>query len=384
MPPRSPRQRSSKTAARSVQRRQRTSSLSFGLGQTDFVSTHRITIENHLIGAGQPCFVIAEIAQAHDGSLGTAHAYVDAAARSGATAVKFQTHLADAESTPSEQFRVKFSRQDATRYEYWKRMEFTESQWRELADHARQLGLVFLSTPFSFEAVELLERIGMPAWKVGSGEITNLPMIERMAATGKPVLLSSGMSSWEDLDRAMAIIAARSSAAMFQCTTAYPCPPEKIGLNVIGQLRQRYQCPVGLSDHSGTIFASLAAVAQGANLLELHLVLSRECFGPDVAASVTTAEMRQLVDGVRFIETALAHPLDKQAVAGEMRELRAIFGKSVVAARDLECGRRLQNDDLALKKPGTGIPAARLSDVVGKQLTRAVAKDTLLAENDFE
>jgi N-acetylneuraminate synthase len=345
----------------------------------------KFAVQDRLVGAGQPCLVIAEIAQAHDGSLGTALAYVEAVARAGAGAVKFQTHIADAESTPGEPFRVRFSRQDATRYDYWKRMEFTESQWRELADCARRHGLLFLSTPFSFEAIELLERLEMAAWKVGSGEVTNLPMLERMAATGRPILLSSGMASWEDLDRAVEIIGRHATPlAVLQCTTAYPCPPEKIGLNVLAQLRERFGCPVGLSDHSGTIFASLAAASLGANLLEVHTVFSRECFGPDVAASVTTGELAQLVEGVRFIEQALAHPVEKQAAAAEMADLRAMFGKSVVAAVDLPAGHKLRLGDLALKKPGTGIPAARLEEVVGRQLKRPVAANALLAEENLD
>ena len=347
--------------------------------------THSVSIQNRSIGPGHPCFVIGEVAQAHDGSLGTAHAYIDAVARAGADAVKFQTHIAEAESTPGEPFRIKFSPQDATRYDYWKRMEFSEPQWQGLADHANQVGLVFLSTPFSLEAVELLDRLRVAAWKVGSGEVTNLPMIERMASTGRPVLLSSGMSDWEDLDRAVnAATSAGAPLGLFQCTTAYPCPPEKIGLNVLDELRRRYQCPVGLSDHSGTIYAGLAAATLGANLLEVHVVLSRECFGPDVRASLTTAEFAELVSGVRFIHTALAHSLDKQSMAAEMSDLRAMFGKSIVAARHLPLGHRLAAGDLALKKPGTGIPAARLKEIVGRKLKQAVAANTLLSENDLD
>jgi N,N'-diacetyllegionaminate synthase len=348
-------------------------------------SSVKFSIDQREIGPGQPCLVIAEVAQAHDGSLGTAHAYIDAAARAGVDAVKFQTHIACAESTSGEPFRVKFSPQDATRYDYWKRMEFTEAQWQGLFEHAGDAGLIFLSTPFSFEALELLDRLGVPAWKVGSGEVTNLPMLTRMAATGRGVMISSGMASWDELDSAVATVEARGApAALFQCTTAYPCPPDRLGLNVLGELRRRYRCPVGLSDHSGTIFASLAAVALGANLLEVHVVFSRECFGPDVKASLTTAELAELVDGVRFIERALSHPLDKQQVAGEMAELKAIFGKSVVAARDLPAGHQLAETDLLLKKPGTGIPAARLGEVLGRRLARPVAADTLLAEDHLD
>lgn len=330
------------------------------------------------------CLVVAEVAQNHDGSLGAAHAYIDAAAAAGAHAVKFQTHIAAAESTPQEPWRVRFSRQDETRYDYWKRMEFSEAQWAGLAAHAQERGLGFLSSPFSPEAVELLERVGAPAWKVGAGEVTNLPMLELMAATGKPVILSSGMSPWSDLDAATELLRRRGTPfAVLQCTTAYPCPPERLGLNVMQEIRERYGCPTGLSDHSGTIYAGLAAAALGASLIEVHVTFSRDCFGPDVPASITTSELTSLVEGVRFIEQALAHPVDKGAMAEELSEMRQVFGKSVVARRDLPAGHRLEAGDLACRKPGTGIPAARLAEVSGRRLIRPVSANTLLREDDL-
>ncbi|MDX1964644.1 MAG: N-acetylneuraminate synthase family protein [Pirellulales bacterium] len=341
------------------------------------------------VGAGHPCLIIAEVAQAHDGSLGTAHAYIDAAAACGADAVKFQTHIAAAESTPSEPFRVKFSRQDANRYDYWRRMEFTPEQWAGLRQHALDRGLIFLSSAFSAAAVELLEKLEMPAWKVGSGEIGTLPLLSQMAATGKPVLLSTGLADWSTLDQAVATVWGANprgpdgALAVFQCTTAYPCPPERVGLNVLPQLQARYRCPVGLSDHSGTIYAGLGGVCFGANLLEAHIVFSRECFGPDVPASLTTAEFSQLVAGVRFLEAATSSAVDKDAGAVELAGLRQVFGKSVVAAADLPAGHRLSLADLALKKPGSGIPAAQLGSVAGRVLAHAVVRDTLLSEGDF-
>ncbi|MEW5984278.1 MAG: N-acetylneuraminate synthase family protein [Acidobacteriota bacterium] len=334
---------------------------------------------------GGRCLVIGEVGLTHDGSLGLAHAFVDAIAATGADAVKLQTHIAEAESTPSEPFRVRFSPQDRTRFEYWTRMEFTEDQWRGLADHARDRGLLFLSSPFSIEAVELLDRIGVPMWKVGSGEVGNDPMIDRMADTGRPILLSSGMSPLRELDRVVARIQARGvPMAVLQCTTAYPCPAERIGLNVMEEFRQRYRCAVGLSDHSGTIYPGLAAATLGADIIEVHVTLSREMFGPDVVASVTTAEFRQLVDGVRFIERMKASPVEKDRAAAEMGELRAIFTKSIVARGPLPAGTVLCAEHLAFKKPGTGIPAARVAEILGRRLLRAVDADAQLREADLE
>ncbi|MGH9769648.1 MAG: N-acetylneuraminate synthase family protein, partial [Blastocatellia bacterium] len=219
----------------------------------------------------------------------------------------------------------------------------------------------------------------------GAGEVSNLPLLAKMARTGKPVILSSGMSDWDELDAAVNCVRENgSSVAVLQCATAYPCPPEKLGLNVIAELRRRYECPVGLSDHSGAIYAGLAAAALGAKMIEVHVAFSRECFGPDVIASITTPELKQLVEGVRFIERALIAPVDKRAMAEEMGELRKVFGKSIVAARGLNAGDLIAAEDIAFKKPGSGIPAARFNQVINRRLKRSVAADTLLSEDDLD
>jgi N-acetylneuraminate synthase len=336
------------------------------------------------LGSGR-CLVIGEVALTHDGSLGLAHAFVDAIASAGADAVKFQTHIAAAESTPAEPFRVKFSHQDATRYEYWRRMQFTEEQWHGLAQHARERGLVFLSSPFSFEAVDLLERIGMPLWKIASGETSNWLLLDRVAATGAPVLLSTGMSPVEEIDAAVQRVrTGGAGVGVFQCTTAYPCPAEKIGLNLVPFYRERYGCWVGLSDHSATIYPALAGAAIGMDLLEVHVTLTREMFGPDVPASVTTSELRQMVEGIRFIERMRDNPVDKNASAAETAPLRRLFTRSVVARQPLPAGTVIAPEHLAVKKPGTGLSPDRLPEIVGLRLARAVAADQLLAAEDIE
>lgn len=341
---------------------------------------HATTVANPA-GLSTQCCIVAEIAQAHDGSLGTAHAYIDACAGAGADAIKFQTHIAAAESTPGEPWRVKFSRQDTSRYDYWKRMEFTEEQWHGLKQHADECSIQFLSSPFSIEAVDLLTDVGVAAWKVASGEVSNTPMLERMLATGRPMLLSSGMSSLHELDAAVALVQHHEvPLTVLQCTSAYPCPPEKIGLNLLSFFRQRYNCPVGLSDHSGSIYAGLAAVTLGATMLEVHVTFSREMFGPDVPASVTIEELRQLVTGIRCIEAMLAHPVDKDTMAEMMIPLRHLFTKSVVARTDLLPGTVLRAEHLTVKKPGTGMPAARLAEVLGRTLRCTVARDQCLEE----
>lgn len=329
------------------------------------------------------CLIIGEVAQSHDGSLGMAHAFIDGIADAGADAVKFQTHIAAEESTLGEPWRVKFSQQDETRFDYWKRMEFTEDQWLGLKKHADERGLLFLSTPFSEKAVDLLSRVGMKVWKVASGEIGNLPLLEKIAASANPVILSSGMSSWEELDTAVDLVRKNGNElAVLQCTSAYPCPPENVGLNVLSLLRERYGVPVGLSDHTGKIFAGLAAATLGAEVLEVHVALSRQMFGPDVPASVTTSELAQLVEGVDQIERMFASPVNKDSVSEKFDDLRKIFTKSIVASENIPAGTTLARHHLALKKPGTGLAPNYLGKLIGCTLTRDISVDELLLLSD--
>ena len=334
---------------------------------------------------GARCTVIAEVAQAHDGSLGMAHAYIDAAVDAGADAIKFQTHIAAAESSPSEPWRVRFSPQDETRFGYWQRMEFTAEQWQGLKEHAVDAGILFLSSPFSLEAVELLKKVGVAGWKVASGEITNFPMLECMAETGLPIILSTGMSAYEEIDAAVDLLRPHNvPLAVLQCTTQYPSPPESIGLNVLADYRDRYRTAVGLSDHSGTLYPALAAATLGAEVIEVHVTMSREMFGPDVVASVTSQELKQLTEGVRFIQQIRAHPIDKAMADPKMSPLRDIFLKSVVPVTDLPAGTVLTAEMLTAKKPGTGISAARFQEVIGRRLARGAQKDIPLLEEDLE
>lgn len=346
---------------------------------------HTIQVGDREVGPGCPAFIVAEIAQAHDGSLGLAHAFIDAAAEAGADAVKFQTHIAAAESTLDEPFRVKFSRQDSSRYEYWRRMEFAPDQWRDLSVHAQDRNLVFLSSAFSVAAVEMLSQLGMPVWKVGSGEFESRDLLAAMLATRSPIIFSTGMSRWSEIDRAVTYIRSANVAfALLQCTSHYPTPLTKIGLNVMEALRARYGCPVGLSDHSGRVEPSLAALARGADLVELHLTLDRRMFGPDVAASVTTEELALIVRFRDTLKVMDANPVDKDAMATQLAEMRCQFTKSLAPAHDLAHGTVIEEHMLTRKKPGTGIPAELIAKVVGRRLARNVSAKSVLRWDDLE
>lgn len=276
------------------------------------------------VGDGSPCLIVAEVAQAHEGSLMMAHAYIDAIADAGADAVKVQVHVADAECAPSEPWRI-YPRwaQDANRHAYWKRMEFDYGQWQGLATHARERGLIFLASPFSTRAVALIRPL-VPAWKVASGEINNHHLLRFMARGDRPMILSSGMATRAEFSAAVRLVAETTPVAILQCTSEYPTPPEHVGLSVLQELREQIACPVGLSDHSGSIYAGLGAVALGCDLLEVHVTFSREMQGFDTASSITMAELSRLVEGVRFIERAKA-PLNKDEMARELAPMRDLF-----------------------------------------------------------
>jgi N-acetylneuraminate synthase len=325
--------------------------------------------------------IIAEIGSVHDGSFGNALRLIDAAADAGADTVKFQTHLAEAESLPDAPAPAYFS--DEPRLAYFKRTGFTLDQWRRLAAHATSRGIAFLSSPFSLEAVDLLEQVGVGAYKIPSGEVSNLPLLERVAATGRPVLLSSGMSDWTDLDAAVAALKPGGPLTVMQCSSVYPCPPEKVGLNVIREIADRYETAVGYSDHTMGFAAPIAAAALGANVIEKHFAFSRLMYGSDAKHSMEPADFRVMAAALREVWAMLARPVDKSD-ASDYRDMKRIFEKSVVTARELPAGTALTREMLAFKKPGDGIRAADYRSVLGRRTARALGADHKLGSGDLE
>ncbi len=329
-------------------------------------------------------YIIAEIAQAHEGSLGIAHSYIDALAGTGVHAVKFQTHIAEAESSIHEPFRVKFSYEDNTRFDYWKRMEFTADQWAGLKTHCEEKGLEFISSPFSCAAVDLLEKLGVKKYKIGSGEVSNLLMLEKIARTGKEIILSSGMSSLNELDSTIEFLKPfGNNISVLQCTTAYPTIAGQWGLAQIAVLKERFGLPAGFSDHSGDIFACLAATALGASILEFHAVFDKNMFGPDAKASLTISEIKKLVQGVNEITTDLHANANKES-SEAFADLKKIFQKSLAVNKNLEAGHVITFDDLESKKPaGYGINAGEFKMVLGKNLAQKKAAQDFLNETDL-
>ena len=331
-----------------------------------------------------PPYLIAEIGQAHEGSLGILYSYIDAIAQTGVDAVKFQMHIAEAESSEYEPFRVQFSLEDKTRFDYWKRMSFSLEQWKGIKQHCDELGLDFICSPFSNLAVDWLEEIGVKQYKIGSGEVNNFLLLEKIAKTSKPVIMSSGMSSYTELDQTVAFLKERKvDFSILQCTTAYPTQPENYGLNMIQELLKRYNVPIGFSDHSAKTPTCIAAAALGASILEFHVVFDRQLFGPDSKSSLTLAETKDLVEAVRNIATAFSNPIDKNDTA-EFSALKQIFEKSLAVNKDLPKNHILTFDDLESKKPkGYGIDARRFQEVIGKALNKDMEQWDFLNEGDL-
>ena len=326
--------------------------------------------------------IIAEIGNTHEGSLGLAKCFIRAAADCGVDAVKFQTHIFEAESLPDAPNPPYFS--DETRQAYFDRVGFSQATWQKLKNYAeKQCKVEFLSSPFSLEAVDLLETIGVKAYKIASGEVTNLPLLIKIAATGRSVFLSSGMSSWSELDEAVETLinSGCRDLVILQCTSEYPCPPQEAGLNVLSELKKRYDLPVGLSDHTIGSAVSIAAVAMGASVIEKHFTLSKQMYGPDAKFSMTPSEFKLMVQGIRDVDAALATKIDKDQKATALGTMKDTFQKSIIAESEIAAGAIIEAHHLAFKKPGNGIPANRFKDLIGKKAINKIPKNAMLYWN---
>jgi N,N'-diacetyllegionaminate synthase len=327
-------------------------------------------------------FVIAEVGSTHDGSFGNAMRAVDSLSDSGANAVKFQTHVSAAETLTDAPMPPYFKGEP--RYEYFERTAFTLDQWNELAAHCEENGMEFLSSPFSIAAVETLEKTTMKRYKIPSGEVSNLPMLDVIGRTGKPVLLSSGMSSWAEIDAAVETLRKHhDNVTVLQCTSAYPCEPADVGLNIMLEMKERYGLSVGLSDHTKSIFAPIVATTLGAQVVEKHFTLSNWMYGSDAWNSLEPAAFAQMVEGIRTAETILNNPVDKNEVA-KFQVMKDTFEKSLVAAVSIQVGAEITRDMIAEKKPGTGISASQLEKVIGRKATKDIAPESMLEPQDFE
>lgn len=324
--------------------------------------------------------IIAEAGVNHDGVVDKAHALVDAAADAGADIVKFQTFRADRLVTATASraaYQVRRTGSDDTQHAMLRRLELDAAAHAALVAHCAARGIVFLSTAFDDESLDLLLGLPMPYLKVPSGEITNLPMLRRIGAAGRRVLLSTGMATLGEIEAALEVLeragTPRERITILQCTTEYPAPIEDVNLRAMGALATAFGTAIGYSDHTEGIAVPTAAVALGATVIEKHMTLDRQAPGPDHAASLEPADFAAMVAAIRTVERALGDGI-KRPTPRELAN-RVPVRKSIVAARDLPAGHVLTAADLAVKRPGDGVSPMRWDEAVGHVTRRAHATD---------
>lgn len=328
---------------------------------------------------------IAEIGQAHYGSLGLLYSYVDALSETGVDAVKFQVHIAHAESSKEEPFRVNFSKQDETRYDYWKRMEFTEKQWHDLFEHVKSLGLQFVVSVFSVEAFKIFDSLPVDAFKIASGEVSNLLLLDYIRNTSTKVIMSSGLSNYEELKTSYDFLREKNDDIdILHCVSMYPTPLDKVGLNVIGELKELFpQARIGLSDHSANLMTLVSAYHQGASVFEFHTVFDKKMFGPDTSSSYTIDEIGDFVKNLNDLKAITSNETYKEDLIN--REIKGTFGKSLCVNKDLKKGHSIQKKDLDTKKPsGYGVSASNYQEIIGKSLVNDKKAWEFLKSNELE
>jgi len=325
-----------------------------------------------------PCLIVAEIADNHGGSVDTAKRLIDEAKKAGADMAKFQIHLPDVEMVPGS-----IRMWDGPLYDILKKNLLSPQQHESLKKYCEQVGITYLCTPFCMEAADILDSMGVEAFKTGSGEMTNLPLIRHIAKKGKPMIVSSGMCTLAELDATVAVLKEeRVSFALTNCTSEYPPRYENINLPFIRVMKERYGVMIGHSDHSPDIFTALGAVALGAKIIEKHFTLDKKQKGPDHFISLEPKELATLVDGIRKIEKALiSRPKE---VTQQEQTVRDWAHHSVVAKVDIPAGEKILKDMLTVKRPGSGIPAARLDEVAGKKAKKALKQDNIIQWEDLE
>lgn len=341
-----------------------------------------LRIGDHVLGAGHPCWVIAEAGINHNGDPSLAHALVDCAADAGADAVKFQTFRPDVLVAASAASAPYQRRQGAgaNQYRMLEDLVLPASVWKELAEHARERGLIFLSTAFDPESAAAIVELGVPALKIPSGELNNVGFVRLMADFGLPLLVSTGMGTLDEVRSAVDASAAAPGLALFHCVSSYPTVPKDTNLRAMVTMREAFAVPVGWSDHTESFVTAVAAVALGADLVEKHVTLDRGMSGPDHAASADPESFRRYVTAVRDAEGALGDGVKRPVEAEEENRVHA--RRSAHAARDLRGGEELMSDDVVMLRPAEGLPPDVV--VTGRRVVRDIAAGQPIREGDLE
>ena len=330
--------------------------------------------------------IIAEIGLAHDGSLGQALAFIDAAAQSGAEIVKFQIHFGESESTKHEAFRVQFSKQDKTRLDYWNRTSFSEEQWDLIKSYCESRGVLFTSSVFSLRALKLLFELKVDLIKIGSGDLLNEELAEALTDYPGLILLSTGLATYNDIESALRIYDSnrqRGKLILMQCTSKYPTPLEESGVNEIKNLEEMFKIPFGYSDHTRGLSAAKVSLVRGAKVIEKHVNFDLRMFGPDSTSSITFKDLEDLVT-FRNDFLLINSPYNKDQISKQLEGVKKLFGRSVSLKQDLKEGHIIVKDDLTLKKPDGGEFSWKdLNKIIGRKLNKDLTSDVFLTNGDL-
>lgn len=327
-----------------------------------------IEIDGRLVGPGHPCFIIAEAGVNHNGNPELAHRLLEVSVQAGADAVKYQTFKAERLATagaPNARYQSHSTEQHESQLDMLRRLELSGDVHRELIDGSKRLDVCFLSTPFDELSADFLDELGVSAFKIASGELTNLPFLEHVARKGKPMIISTGMATLEEVESAVRRVekAGNPPIILLHCVSSYPASPQDVNLRAMLTMAAAFDRPVGYSDHTMGTDISIAAVALGACVIEKHVTLDRASAGPDHRSSVEPHELAALVKGIRTVEQALGSGVKRPA--NVELEIASVVRKSVVAAQDIPAGSRLTVEMLAIKRPGTGLSPVMRETLVG-------------------
>lgn len=323
--------------------------------------------------------IIAEIGSVHDGKLNLALKLIRKSISSGADAVKFQMHISEEETLRNAPSPSYFNKEN--RYDYFKRTSFNFNQWKKIKKYCESLGAEFLCSPFSEKAVDILQKLKVKKYKVPSGELTNLPLLKKLKSTKKHIILSTGMSNWKEIDVAVKIIGKNFS--LLQCTSEYPCSHKRVGLNILSEMKKKYRCQIGFSDHTLGFAASFAAASIGATLIEKHFTLSRNMYGSDAKNSMEPDEFSFFSKTIKDIWEIKKFKVDKDNLS-KLKNMKKIFEKSVILNRDMKKNEKIKLKDLSFKKPGDGIRAFEYKKILGKKLVSNKKKSYKLKFKDLK
>jgi N-acetylneuraminate synthase/N,N'-diacetyllegionaminate synthase len=340
-----------------------------------------IDIAGRKVGLHQPCFVIAEAGVNHNGDFALAKRLIDIAKESGAHAVKFQTFIPEkviSPSAPKAAYQTQTTDPDESQLDMVRKLQLSFDHFVALKEYCESRDILFLSTPFDHESADFLDELGMVAFKIPSGEITNTPFIRHLAAKGKPLIVSTGMSTLAEVDAALTAIADKGNqeVMLLHCVSSYPAPAAEVNLRAMKTMAQAFKVPVGYSDHTKGLNIALAAVALGACIIEKHFTLDRNLPGPDHQSSLEPNELGLLVAAVREVESALGDG-NKQAAACE-RDVILVARRSLVASRLISAGAVISADSIAILRPGTGLPPFMIDRVLGRRARTDISPGTIL------